>query len=129
VFNYVVVVPGSYDYHCDNHFPSGMTGSFNATATDVDNRQSLPGVFRLEQNYPNPFNPTTEIQFTIGNRQLTTVDVFDVTGSVVATLVNGVKEPGTYTVRFDGRDLASGVYLYRLRAGDFEATRKFLLLR
>ena len=75
------------------------------------------------------FNPTTRIQFTIVNRRLTIVKVYDVLGRDVATLVNEVKEPGTYTVQFDGAGLSSGVYLYRLHAGDFIQTRKLLLMR
>jgi hypothetical protein len=107
----------------------------------------LPGRYRLLQNYPNPFNPATKIQFTIvsaksgsasakktadrsgGNRQLTTVKVFDVLGRDVATLVNEVKEPGTYTVEFNASSLASGVYFYRLTAGSYLATHKMILMR
>jgi len=113
----------------------------------------VPATFRLEQNYPNPFNPTTKIQFTIVNRQLTIVKVYDVLGRDVATLVNEVKEPGTYTVEFDARlhggqgsYLTSGVYFYRLQSGDpstssgldpepakesrgFVQTKRLLLLR
>jgi len=114
-------------------------------------RDASPVNYSLEQNYPNPFNPMTKIQFTIVNRQLTIVKVYDVLGREVATLVNEVKEPGTYTVTFDARlpgrqgsYLTSGVYFYRLQvrpldsaigrdsksgAGDFVQTRKLLLLR
>ena len=107
-------------------------------------KRTAPATPFLDQNYPNPFNPTTEIQFTIINRRLTIVKVYDVLGRDVATLVNEVKEPGAYTVEFDGSNLASGVYLYRLQvrpldsaigrdsksgAGDFVQTRKLLLLR
>jgi hypothetical protein len=88
-----------------------------------------PWQYELRQNYPNPFNPTTKIQFTIVNRLLTIVNVYDLTGRKVATLVNEVKEPGTYTVQFDGSNLASGVYFYRLEAGPFVATNKFVVLR
>jgi hypothetical protein len=92
-------------------------------------QQEHPSHFALEQNYPNPFNPTTKIQFTIANRQLTIVTVYDVLGREVATLVNEVKDPGTHAVQFDGSNLASGVYFYRLSAGNFVQTRKLLLLR
>jgi hypothetical protein len=83
----------------------------------------------LSQNYPNPFNPSTNIQFSIVRRQLTIVKVFDVLGREVATLVNEVKEPGTYTVQFNASSLASGVYFYRLQAGDFVQTKKLVLLK
>jgi hypothetical protein len=106
-----------------------------------------PHAFGLEQNFPNPFNHTRTIQFTIvsaksgsafakktadrsgGNRQLTIVNVYDVLGREVATLVNEVKEPGTYTVQFDGSNLASGVYFCRLSAGNYLATHKMILMR
>ena len=91
--------------------------------------EQVPDHFELRQNYPNPFNATTKIQYTIVNRLLTIVNVFDLVGRKVATLVNEVKEPGTYTVQFDGSNLASGVYIYRLQAGTFVQSRKLLLLR
>jgi hypothetical protein len=88
-----------------------------------------PSEYTLSQNYPNPFNPITKIQFTIVNRQVAILKVYDVLGREVAMPVNEVKEPGTYTVQFDGSNLASGVYFYRLTAGDFVQTKKLLLLR
>jgi hypothetical protein len=88
-----------------------------------------PGGYCLSQNYPNPFNPTTKIQFTIVNRQLTIVKVYDVLGREVATVVNEVKKPGTYTVAFNASSLASGVYVCRLQAGDFVQSRRVLLLK
>jgi hypothetical protein len=93
------------------------------------NPVTLPRSTQLYPNYPNPFNPTTKIQFTIVNRQLTIVNVYDLVGRVVATLVNEVKEPGTYTVQFDGSKLASGVYYCRLQAGELSITHTMLLMR
>jgi hypothetical protein len=118
----------------------GATWVFTRSGTPVrEEAANVPSQFVLEQNYPNPFNPSTKIQFTIvstqsgsasgGNRQLTFVKVYDVLGREVATLVNEVKEPGTYTVQFDGSNLASGVYFYRLQAGTYVETKKLLLLR
>jgi hypothetical protein len=98
-----------------------------ATSVEPKGAES-PVQCRLEQNYPNPFNPSTNIQFSIVHRQLTIVKVYDVLGRVVATLVNEVKEPGSYTVQFDASSLASGVYFYRLQAGNFVQTKKLLLL-
>jgi hypothetical protein len=91
--------------------------------------RTLPDEFTLSQNYPNPFNPTTKIQFTIVNRQLTIVKVYDLIGREVSTLVNEVKEPGTHTVTFDGSNLVSGVYFCLLKAGSLVETKKLLLLR
>ena len=103
--------------------------SFGSTSAVDDGRPDLPKALDLAQNYPNPFNPTTNVRFTIVNRQLTVVKVYDVLGREVATLVNEVKEPGTYTVQFDGSNLASGVYFYRLSAGSYLATHKMILMR
>ena len=91
--------------------------------------ETIPQTYALLQNFPNPFNPTTKIQFTIVNRLLTIVKVYDVLGREVTTLVNEVKEPGTYTVQFDGSSLASGVYLYRMQSGDFVQTRKSMIIK
>jgi hypothetical protein len=91
--------------------------------------EDRPARFGLDQNYPNPFNPTTNIQFSIVHRQLTIVKVYDVLGRVVATLVNEVKEPGTYTVTFNGSNLASGIYFYRLQAGQYVECRKMIVMK
>jgi hypothetical protein len=89
----------------------------------------MPLSYALGQNYPNPFNPTTTIEFRIQNSQLTILKVFDVLGREVATLVNDVKEPGVYTARWDATGVASGVYFYRLTAGEFVQTKRMLLVR
>jgi photosystem II stability/assembly factor-like uncharacterized protein len=88
----------------------------------------------LDDGYPNPFNPSTTIRFTIVNRQLTVVKVYDVLGCEVSILVNEVKEPGTYTLQFsaearDGRQLTGGVYFCRMTAGKFTATKKLMLMK
>jgi hypothetical protein len=89
----------------------------------------LPEHFSLFQNYPNPFNPSTTIQFTLPQKVSVTLNVYDVLAHQVAQLVNGEQEAGYHTVVLDGGTLASGVYYYRLRAGDFIGTKKLLLLR
>ncbi len=103
-------------------------------ATTVDDLKvvgEFPARFELAQNYPNPFNPVTTInyQLPIGNSQLTILKVFDLLGREVATLVNEVKRPGAYTVQCDATGFASGVYIYRLQAGSFSATRKLLFIK
>ncbi len=113
-------------------------GSLGNPPVGVAEGKELPASFSLLQNYPNPFNPSTSISFDIpvgtygpaspaGRR--TSLQVYDLLGREVATLVNEPKEPGRYTVQFNGSGLASGVYYYRLQAGTFTATRKLLLLR
>jgi hypothetical protein len=89
----------------------------------------LPTEFALGQNYPNPFNPNTNIKYQIPSTNQVTLRVFDLLGREVATLVNDVKEPGAYTVRLDATGFASGVYFYRLKAGDFVQTKRMLLMR
>jgi hypothetical protein len=104
----------------------------------VDERREsdIPLTCSLDQNYPNPFNPVTNIRFSIippggraENSQLTILRVYDLLGREVATLVNEVMQPGTYTVQWDATNLASGVYFYRLNAGDFAAVKRMMLIR
>jgi Secretion system C-terminal sorting domain len=85
--------------------------------------------FQLESNYPNPFNPTTVISYQIPSESLVNLEVFNVLGQRVATLVNDQQAPGKHTVEFDGERLASGVYFYRLVAGNHISTRKMVLLK
>ena len=107
-----------------------------ASATGIAERSSIPTEFGLDQNYPNPFNPTTTIGYTIagaGGKGSAAGDVklvvYDMLGREVAVLVNEKKDPGNYTVTFDAGGLASGMYFYRLKAGNFMETKKLLLLR
>jgi len=99
---------------------------------------SLPRSFALEQNYPNPFNPTTTIRFGIpgseGEGARVRLEVFNIRGQRVRMLVDDVRVPGTYEVHWDGRtdqgeQLGSGIYLYRISAGDFRATKKMVVTK
>jgi len=95
---------------------------------------AVPTAYRAYQSYPNPFNPLCNIRYDIARAGKVTVRVFDVDGSLVRTLVDGWREPGVYSEiwegrREDGKELPSGVYFYRLEAGDFVATHKLVLLR
>ncbi len=85
--------------------------------------------FSLAQNYPNPFNPTTVISFTIPKESNVKLSVFNVLGEKVATLINEVKNSGTYKINFNGSNLASGIYVYRLEAGGFTSSKKMLLIK
>lgn len=95
----------------------------------VGGSSALPKEYALLQNYPNPFNPVTVIRFEVPSSKFVTLKVYDLLGREVATLVNEAKQPGTYDVTFDATNLPSGVYFYRLTAGEFVATRKLVLLR
>jgi len=83
----------------------------------------------LSQNYLNPFNPTTTISYALPERSHVTLTVFNTLGQQVTTLVNSEVDAGYHEARFDATGLASGVYLYRLRAGEYMRTRKLILLR
>jgi hypothetical protein len=89
----------------------------------------IPSEFRLVQNYPNPFNPATIIVFQIPEYSPVSLEVFDVTGRRVITLIDENLEAGYHEVTFDGSRLASGAYLYRMQAGDFVQTKKLMLIK
>lgn len=90
---------------------------------------SHPADFSLSQNYPNPFNPVTNIDFAVSSKEQVTIQIFNVTGAVVATLVNEVKEPGYYSLSFNSTNLSSGVYFYRMSAGKFVSIKKLVVLK
>ncbi|MHC1737513.1 MAG: choice-of-anchor D domain-containing protein [Ignavibacteriaceae bacterium] len=89
----------------------------------------LPSDFSLEQNYPNPFNPETVIEYRLPLKSAVTLKIFDILGNEIKTLVNEEQQQGKYTIGFDASRLASGVYFYRLNAGDFSSSKKMLLLK
>ncbi|WP_456429951.1 T9SS type A sorting domain-containing protein, partial [Rhodocaloribacter sp.] len=100
------------------------------TAKDAgDGAVGLPETFALEPAYPNPFNPVTTLRYALPQAEHVTLEVFDMLGRRVATLVNEVQKAGRYTIRFEAGDLASGVYFYRMRAGSFVETHKMILLK
>jgi hypothetical protein len=90
---------------------------------------NVPIEYSLEQNYPNPFNPFTTIEYSLPQNGFVTLKVFNVLGKEVATLVNGQNEAGKHTINFDASALNSGVYFYRIDAGNFIETKKMILLK
>ncbi|MBK7500048.1 MAG: T9SS type A sorting domain-containing protein [Ignavibacteriales bacterium] len=98
---------------------------------DEENNFTQPIEFLLQQNYPNPFNPSTSIQYAISSTQFVTLKVYDLLGREVATLVNEEKPSGTYNAQFTINDvqLSSGIYFYKLQAGDFVESKKMILLK
>ncbi len=90
---------------------------------------SQPEEFNISQNYPNPFNPNTTIKYQIPELSFVTVKVYDVLGNEIATPVNEEKPAGSYQIEFDATVLSSGIYFYRLQAGNFIETKKMILLR
>jgi len=101
-----------------------------AMPTSINEADALvPRHFALQPNYPNPFNPSTTIRYAVPASQHVTLRIYDLLGRPVATLVDGWQQAGRYTASFDATHLASGVYLYRLEAGDFVETRTMLLVK
>ena len=89
----------------------------------------VPKVFALDQNFPNPFNPTTTISYAIAEPSIVKLVLFDDLGREVQTLVNESKEAGFYKVNFNAAHLSSGLYIYKISAGQFSAVKKMLLLK
>jgi hypothetical protein len=121
----------------DNVFFDISDAHFSITETTgiaADVRTAAPLGFALHANNPNPFNPSTAISFDLAGSSRVTLSVYDLSGRLVATLVNGTLQAGSHTVSWGGRDstggqVASGVYLYQLTAGDFSQTRRMVLLK
>jgi hypothetical protein len=90
---------------------------------------ALPQNYVLDQNYPNPFNPLTTIRFALPNAEHTLLQVFNLQGRLVATVVDGYRQAGYHEVTMDGSALASGVYIYRIQAGGFTASGKMVLMK
>jgi hypothetical protein len=90
---------------------------------------AVPEAYRLWQNYPNPFNPSTTIRYELSQSSVVRLSVYDVVGREIAVLVDGKREAGVHEVSFDASALSSGVYLYKLQAGEFVQSRKLVLVR
>lgn len=129
--------PKHYIY-VDNNLTGGS--NFQYRLKQIDNNgncgysniveiNAAPSDFELSQNYPNPFNPSTLIRYQIPKSSVVTLAVFDMLGGEVKTLINGIKEQGNYSVEFNGSNLASGVYIYRLVISPTDGTKAFLAVK
>lgn len=101
----------------------------DSLATSVENNTAIPGNFNLFQNYPNPFNPLSTIRFEIPRTSFVKISVINILGKEIKILVNEEKNPGQYEIIFDANELASGIYYYTIRTGEFTLSRKMILLR
>ncbi len=110
-------------------YVDNMRLKYPGVATGVEGRTGTPALFTLEQNYPNPFNPTTNIEYRIAHAGFVSLKVYDILGREVKALVGKVEQPGGYTVTFNAEGLASGVYFYRLQAGNYAAVKKLMVLK
>jgi len=99
------------------------------TPVSVDEQMLLPKQFALEQNYPNPFNPVTTISYSLPIKSLVELVIYNALGEKVNQLVKEKKEAGTYEITWYAEQLPSGIYFYRLQAGDFIETKKMLLMK
>jgi hypothetical protein len=99
------------------------------TSVEGETLNKLPTEYELNQNYPNPFNPSTTIRYSLVQPELVRIKVYDILGREVKTLVNELKQTGSYEVQFDASGLASGIYFYKLQIGSFVETKKMILLR
>jgi len=111
---------------------------FSALTNVEESEHEPPKNFFLSQNYPNPFNPETRIKYTVGSRQIhpipTTLKIYNILGQLVRTLMDEPQESGSYEVIWDGKDenekdVASGIYFYQLKSGEFSQTKKMVLIR
>ena len=102
-----------------------------AAYTDAytSDEETLPNAFSLKQNYPNPFNPSTDISFALPVATNVKLEIFNILGQKLITLIEQRLPAGNHTITWDGSDFASGVYLYRLKAGDFVETKKMMLIK
>jgi len=99
------------------------------TITSTGNENQLADKYELSQNYPNPFNPTTKINYQIKNNGFVSLKIFDLLGKEVANLVNTNQKAGSYSIDFNGENLSSGMYFYRLDAGEFTETKRMTLIK
>jgi len=95
----------------------------------TNKEEQVPNEYSLNQNYPNPFNPSTTIEYSVPNNSKVVLEVFDILGQKVTTLVNSYKPAGFYKVEFNSSHLASGIYLYNFRAGNILISKKMLLIK
>jgi hypothetical protein len=113
------------DGKVENLTTAEMTAEFEERSPSTE----TPTLTRLYQNFPNPFNPTTQIHYEISDESQVRLDVFNVIGQHVVTLVESRQTPGSYTINFDGTDLASGLYLYRLQTNQEVYTKRMMLVK
>ncbi len=129
--------PKSYSYTDE----SASTGKFSYRLKQIDNDGTfefskaievdlgIPKEFQLSQNYPNPFNPTTKIQYALPVDAQVTLQIYSITGELMESLVSDYQSSGSYTIDFEGRNYASGTYIYRLIANDYVQTKKMILIK
>jgi len=112
----------------DGMLTTTSTTTFNIVA-GIAKKDGIPTTYALYQNYPNPFNPSTTINFDVPKESKVVLKVYNILGQEVATLVNEKMVAGSYSYQFSEGNLSSGMYIYRLQAGDYTLTKKMTLLK
>ncbi|NQV41855.1 MAG: T9SS type A sorting domain-containing protein [Candidatus Marinimicrobia bacterium] len=115
----------------DNAWQTTAVWSYSfigAGGTAIDDVEA-PATYALSTNYPNPFNPSTIINYEIGQSELVKLTVYNVLGQEVMVLVNDFQQAGAHEIQFQAGALASGIYMYRLEAGNFTSTQKMILMK
>lgn len=105
------------------NFKSRLTGTLNSIS------EIIPTEYKLFSNYPNPFNPATKIKFDLPKSSLVRINIFDITGRMISEIVNQNLSAGSYETEFNGTNLSSGIYYYRIEAGEFVTTKKMILIK
>jgi len=132
-----VSVETRYEYVSYGNFQPGETYYYRLSDVDLSGTRNIletkavtrPNQYSLEQNYPNPFNPMTTIEFNLQKSARTVLEVYDILGRKITTLVNDNMPAGAHVIRWNASGMASGVYFYRLRSGDFSAVKKMMVLK
>ncbi len=107
----------------------GLTIAYENTVLVILESETVPEKYELIQNYPNPYNPSTKIRFALPKQGHVALKIYDILGREISTLVNEVKQAGTYTVDFNGSGLTSGVYFYRIESGNFSDVKRMVLIK
>ncbi|HCA43370.1 MAG TPA: hypothetical protein DEP28_08985 [Bacteroidetes bacterium] len=113
------------NYHKDIYTILGVENTDNNSSSQSE----LPTEYSLSQNFPNPFNPVTTISYQIPTDGIVNLKVYDILGKEVATLVSEMKRAGSYQVVFNGNNLASGIYFYKIQSGNFNQVKRMMLIK
>lgn len=128
-FTYTFTLEGVYPYHCTPH-PFMVDTIVVGTPTGIDDQpSSIPDQFELSQNYPNPFNARTAIEYSLPQDSHVRIVIYNLLGQNIKTLVDQSKPAGSHLALWDASNVPTGVYFYRIEAGEFTQTRKMLLAK
>ncbi|MFA5403776.1 MAG: T9SS type A sorting domain-containing protein [Ignavibacteria bacterium] len=128
-YSYIITVPGTYNYKCTPHESMGMVGVINAQISSITKNENITLTYKLNQNYPNPFNPMTNISFSIPKSEFVKITVYNEIGREIETVLSENLNVGSYTINYNASKLSSGIYFYKINAGDFKETKRMLLIK